>query len=62
MFHLRWRERDGPPVAPPTRTGFGSRMIERALASYFGGTTRIDYAPGGVVFSLDAPFESLTGD
>jgi len=26
---LRWQEKDGPPVTPPTRKGFGSRVIER---------------------------------
>ena len=29
---LVWVERDGPTVRPPTRRGFGSRMIERGLA------------------------------
>jgi two-component sensor histidine kinase len=24
----RWREKDGPPVTPPTRKGFGLRVIE----------------------------------
>jgi PAS domain S-box-containing protein len=28
---LTWVESGGPPVAPPTRKGFGSRLIERAL-------------------------------
>ena len=32
-FRLRWGERGGPPVAPPTRRGFGSRLIERGLAA-----------------------------
>ena len=29
---LRWQEKDGPPVAPPSHKGFGSRVIERGLA------------------------------
>ncbi len=29
---LRWQEKDGPPVTPPSRKGFGSRVIERGLA------------------------------
>lgn len=28
---LCWREHDGPPVAPPTHTGFGSRLIDMGL-------------------------------
>ena len=57
-FRLTWRERDGPPVEPPTRRGFGSVMIERSLRSYFRGETSIDYRPDGLVFTIDAP---LTG-
>ena len=39
----QWRERGGPPVTQPTRTGFGSRMIERALAMQLSGKVTIDY-------------------
>lgn len=52
---LRWEEIGGPPVAKPKRNGFGSRMIERALAMELGGTARIAYRPGGVVFTVEAP-------
>jgi PAS domain S-box-containing protein len=41
-FRWSWRERGGPPVAPPTRKGFGSRMIERALATQLSGRVVID--------------------
>ena len=51
-FRLTWREAGGPPVAPPTRTGFGSRLIRRSLGNDFGGTVDVDYAPGGVVCTL----------
>jgi two-component sensor histidine kinase len=54
-FSFSWVEQDGPPVSPPTRTGFGSRMIERVMGQHIGGTARIDYRPGGVVFTIDAP-------
>lgn len=61
-FHFVWREVDGPPVIAPTRTGFGSRMIEKALAGYFKGSAEIQYQPDGVVFTLHAPVEALTTD
>lgn len=41
-FHLEWRETGGPIVVAPTRKGFGSRMIERSLQSYFRGETVLD--------------------
>ncbi len=28
---LHWQEKDGPSVTPPTRKGFGTRVIERGL-------------------------------
>jgi two-component sensor histidine kinase len=52
---LRWEELGGPTVTPPTRRGFGTRMIERALAAEFGGSAEIDYRPRGVVFTVEAP-------
>jgi two-component sensor histidine kinase len=54
-FNLEWREIGGPAVNKPERTGFGSFMIERSLSAYFKGAARIEYAPGGVLFTLDAP-------
>lgn len=54
LLHLRWVECDGPPVAPPTRKGFGSRLIERSLAADLGGAVRLAYEPTGVVCEIDA--------
>lgn len=62
VFVLSWTESGGPPVAPPTRTGFGAGMIERALSGYVGGATTLDYDPGGVVFTLTTTLEALTAD
>lgn len=56
---LTWVESGGPPVSPPLQSGFGSRMIEKALASYVGGTSRINFNPQGLVFSLSAPVANL---
>jgi PAS domain S-box-containing protein len=52
---LYWREEGGPPVAPPSRKGFGSRVIERGLAHELHGTTLIDYRPDGVVCTINIP-------
>lgn len=46
---LRWTESGGPPVVPPTRKWFGSRMVERVLAAELGGTVNVAYEPPGVV-------------
>lgn len=54
---LSWTETGGPPVAVPTRRGFGSRLIERGLASELAGEAHIDFAPGGVVCRIEAGLE-----
>ncbi|HEY0034303.1 MAG TPA: sensor histidine kinase, partial [Devosia sp.] len=54
-LNLEWREQDGPPVVAPASRGFGTRMIERGLASEFGGKVLIGFEPTGVVCTVDAP-------
>jgi two-component sensor histidine kinase len=54
-LHLRWQERDGPPVSAPTRTGFGSRVIKNGLAHEMEGTTDLDYQPDGLVCTMIIP-------
>ncbi|MBL8554369.1 MAG: PAS domain-containing protein [Phenylobacterium sp.] len=44
---LTWRERGGPDVAPPTREGFGSRLI-RELGRLMQGDIRFDWAVEGL--------------
>jgi PAS domain S-box-containing protein len=56
---LRWAEEGGPPVAPPARKGFGSRLVERSLAIELGGEATIDYAVTGVVCRVEAPLSPL---
>ncbi|WP_295531964.1 HWE histidine kinase domain-containing protein [Novosphingobium sp. Chol11] len=67
VWHLRedgglgisWTETGGPPVKPPERRGFGSNLIERALALETGGTATIRYEPGGVICDIVLPKTSL---
>ena len=49
-----WRERGGPPVTPPERTGFGMRMIERVLASDLGGHVSLDFSAQGLQCTIEA--------
>jgi two-component sensor histidine kinase len=57
-FRFEWRETGGPEVATPHREGFGSRLIERALASELKGKTRLEFLKEGVAFRVDAPLPS----
>lgn len=54
---LTWEERGGPPVAAPTRAGFGTTLIERCLGIDVGGFTAIDYRAEGVVFTALLPLD-----
>jgi two-component sensor histidine kinase len=54
---LTWRERGGPAVSPPTREGFGSRLIGR-LAVQLGGSMNLDWQPTGLVATLKWPCQS----
>lgn len=56
---MRWVEAGGPPVSPPTRTGFGTRLIGRGLAGNFGGEVSLDYRTAGVVCTLEASLKGL---
>lgn len=61
MIHLTWSERGGPPVHPPTRKGFGSRLIERGLAGAVGGEVSLAYEPDGLVCRVTAPLSGFQG-
>jgi two-component sensor histidine kinase len=62
-FCFTWTESGGPPVAAPEYRGFGSRLIETALASELSGSVRLEYAEAGVTFTLDADAaQVLSGD
>ncbi len=58
QLSLTWRESGGPPVSPPSRRGFGSRLIERGLASELSGEAHIDFRPDGVVCRIQAGLEA----
>ena len=49
-----WTETGGPVVAPPESRGFGSRLIEQAMAAEFGGAVEMDWRPAGLVCRFEA--------
>ena len=50
-LEVEWREVDGPVVTPPSRSGFGSRLIQRSLQ----GTASLDFAPDGLRCHIHLP-------
>lgn len=53
-FTLQWKEDGGPEVVLPDRRGFGSKLIERLLASELQGEVRLEFAPSGLVCDVNA--------
>ncbi|WP_411194482.1 HWE histidine kinase domain-containing protein [Rhodopseudomonas sp. BAL398] len=45
---IHWQEFDGPRVAPPTRRGFGSTVIQRSIPHDLNGEAEVTYALSGL--------------
>lgn len=58
-FRFSWVERDGPAVIPPTRTGFGSTMIEKVLAQELQARVDMAYPPQGVTCVIVTPLSKV---
>lgn len=58
-IELVWQEGGGPPVNTPTRRGFGSTLIERALAYETGGHSELTYDPRGVRCAITLPVAAM---
>lgn len=54
QLRLRWQESGGPAVSPPTRKGFGSRLIS-GMAQEVNGEVRLDYERTGVACEIVMP-------
>ena len=50
-LYLRWIETGGPPVAPPTKEGFGTRAIQR-LIGQLSGEVKYHWHPHGVACDI----------
>jgi PAS domain S-box-containing protein len=54
-LRFAWSEADGPPVKPPTRRGFGTRLIERSVSGELNGRVELDYRPAGFEARIAVP-------
>ncbi len=55
VLELTWEERGGPQVQKPRRRGTGLRVLERAFEGALGGSTNLDWSPGGLRCRLEVP-------
>ncbi|GGD93448.1 signal transduction histidine kinase [Aureimonas endophytica] len=58
-IRLNWTENDGPPVSPPSRQGYGTRIIERVVAAEFEATVSLHFPPEGVRLTVVAPTDRI---
>jgi two-component sensor histidine kinase len=58
-LHLTWTEKNGPPVHPPERRSFGTRLIQ-TLGKQLKGDTQLTYESTGFVYAFDVPKASVT--
>jgi PAS domain S-box-containing protein len=54
---LRWEERGGPKVEPPSIKGFGHVVIERVVGQALSAKVEYQFAPQGVQWSISMPLE-----
>ena len=59
VLNFSWVEQGGPPVTPPQRFGFGSRLIQRGLSNELGGDAAIEFRPEGIVAVIRSPIEGI---
>lgn len=55
MLECEWRERGGPPVVPPKRRGFGTRLMERCIEHDLAGEFELVFEPEGTSCSIAFP-------
>lgn len=61
-FRMSWRERGGPGVETPARSGFGRILIERLTAEKLDATVLLTFDREGVVWTLDAAARDVLAD
>ena len=54
---LHWDEKNGPPVASPSHTGFGTRLIRFSAERSLQGTAELSFEPTGLRVSVTVPLD-----
>ena len=54
-LEMMWSERAAKPVEPPTRLGFGTRLIDMNITRELGGEIERSYGPTGLDIKLSIP-------
>lgn len=57
---IEWSETGGPPVSPPSRSGYGTKYMRSALGSLFGEPPSIVYDPSGLHCTIRGALSRLS--
>jgi two-component sensor histidine kinase len=57
---IKWRETGGPPVTPPKRSGYGTKLIRNLIPHEIGGAVDLAFTPQGVTCKIKLPPAQLT--
>ncbi|MEZ5844869.1 MAG: MASE1 domain-containing protein [Hyphomicrobiaceae bacterium] len=60
MFAMSWRETGGPKIAPPSRRGFGTTVVDAMVRSSLEGDVEIAFKPTGLEWRLRVPLAHLS--
>lgn len=52
IVELTWTESGGPPAEPPSRAGFGSRLVTQMIGHTRSGAVDFDFRPEGLIVTL----------
>jgi two-component system CheB/CheR fusion protein len=58
MLRFEWREADGPSVSQVFHYGFGTELLEKALARHLGARTELSFTDGRAACTIEVPFTS----
>ena len=58
-FRFRWQEETPHPVAPPTREGFGMKVLTAMTASTHSGAPKLEWREDGLTFTCEWPVEGF---
>ena len=61
-IHLTWQEHGGPEVAPPTRTGFGSTVIQKLTEASLNATVTMAFDRDGFRWVADMPAREILSE
>jgi two-component sensor histidine kinase len=59
LFCFRWQEHDHGIIKPPTRQGFGTKLLTRLVPGDLSGRATLNYESGWFRYELEAPIERV---